>query len=181
MGLLTVRLVLLLLCVSIASCSLAPSRKSTEGFQDQVTQEAERKKLKHHYDLGERFYKSGDLDSAISEFQAMLQIKPEQELALYRLGTIAFKQRQFDESATYFERAIASNPKNKKAHYNLANIRLMQAENHFKYYTSLVDKDTDISRVSKLVADIDNFNTRKNNNSNQQAGSLEALAGALKR
>lgn len=159
-----------------------PSLKQPGTGQAESEAEQLREALKKHYEIGEGYYQTGKLDLARAEYLAMLDLKPEEENALYRLGTVAFKQRDFDLSANYFSRAIDSNPKNKKAHYNLANIRLMQAENHFKYYTALVDKDADLRRVSKLMADIDAFNTKSIVSLKKtQTGSLDALAGALKK
>jgi len=71
------------------------------------------------------------------------------------------------------------NPKNGKAQYNLASIRLMQADNHFKYYAAMVDKDTDLSKVSDLMAAIDKFNRKQVISSDSE--SLDKLAGALRK
>lgn len=135
--------------------------------------------LKHHYDLGENLYKNGKLDEAAVEFKKMLELVPGEPNASYRLGTIAFKQADYDKSASYFEDTIKGNPKNYKAHYNLASIRLMQSENHFKYYAALVDPDTDLEKVSKLMADINQFNNKHPAKSNEQ--SLDQLAVTIKK
>ena len=124
-------------------------------------------------------YKAGKLDEARTEFLAMLSLKEGEPNANYRLGTIAFKLGEFEESALYFDSVIQADPKNYKAHYNLAAIRLMQAENHFKYYAALVDPDTDLEKVSKLMADIDSFNSKQTPQGNEK--SLDQLATSLKK
>lgn len=167
--------VFFLLILMLSGCSLSPLEKELATRDDKA---AVMRELKTHYQLGERHYKAGQFEEAVVEFEIMLSLKSEEENALYRLGTIAFKQGRYEDSAEYFERAITSNPKNKKAHFNLASIRLMQAENHFKYYAALVDKDTDLKKVSKLVADIDHFN--RHSPESNQTESLDKLAGALK-
>lgn len=172
-------LLALLMVISAAGCASLNTAPSSPKNSDSEF-EAQQKALKQLYDQGEQFYKTGQLDLAAAEFTKMLEVVPEEENALYRLGTIAFRQRQFELSADYFERTIKSNPKNKKAHFNLANIRLMQSENHFKYYAALADKEADLSKVSKLIADIDDFNSRKSKKKDT-GGSLDALAGAIKR
>src|SRR5690606_21372641 len=91
-------------------------------------------RLKQHYLAGEQLYQDNQLDAASNEFSAMLELKADDEYALYRLGAIAFRMGDFDKSSDYFERTIRSNPRHEKAHYNLAIIRLMQSEQHFKYY-----------------------------------------------
>ena len=137
------------------------------------------KQLKQHYDAGEKFYREDDLDMAEAEFKAMLKIKPEEENALYRLGNIAYKRGKFELSAEYFERTIKADPRNAKAHYNLATIRLMQAQNHFKYYAALADQNANLSKVSQLLADIDKFAGHDQPADNSKV--LDQLAGALKK
>ncbi|MGC1509183.1 tetratricopeptide repeat protein [Ketobacter sp.] len=152
-------------------------------YEKQASEQADKQqlilKLRQHYEASENFYKAGDYVKAESECLAMLELKPEEEVVLYRLGTIMFKLGRYDESAAYFERAIRVNPKNGKAQYNLASIRLMQADNHFKYYAAMVDKDTDLSKVSDLMAAIDKFNRKQVISSDSE--SLDKLAGALRK
>jgi len=136
-------------------------------------------KLRQHFEASENYYKAGDFVKAEAECLAMLELKPEEEVVLYRMGTIKFRLGQFDEAAAYFERTILRNPKNGKAQYNLASIRLMQADNHFKYYAAMAGKDADLSKVSKLMAAIDKFNRKQDLTS--QSESLDKLAGALKK
>lgn len=135
--------------------------------------------LKLHYQHGEELYQDGKLEMAEVEFQAMLVLKPEEENALYRLGTICFKQGKYDASADYFERVIKSDPRHGKAHYNLASIRLMQAQDHYKYFAALAGKDQDLSRVSDLLGDIDKFNS--DGSKTNTTSSLDKIAGALKK
>lgn len=176
MGFLSMKVLLVIAVFMLTACS---STNNSQALSKSSDQQVLREQLKRHYEIGEDYYKAHQFDLAEAEFKEMLSLRLEEEYALYRLGTIAFRKREFDVSADYFERAIRANPKNKKAHYNLANIRLMQAENHFKYYAALVDKNQDLTKVSKLVADIDDFNSRDRGAQNE--GSLDALAGALKR
>ncbi len=175
------RFLVCLVCIGLWGCATTGIERP-RNIDNQAERAQLRELLKQRYQVGEGYYKEGELDKAKAEFAGMLELKEDEENALYRLGTIAFKQREFDLSATYFSKAIEANPKNKKAHYNLANIRLMQAENHFKYYAALVDKDTDLTKVSKLIVDINSFTTPKNvARKTPRPGSLEALAGALKK
>lgn len=174
-----IRVFLVILAFSITACaSNAPS--SISSLKDAAeSQQKLRQQLQAHFDQGQLLYKSGELDMARIEFNAMLDLKADDPNANYRLGTIAFKQGQFEDSATYFETVIKVEPKNFKAHYNLAAIRLMQAENHFKYYAALVEPDTDLAKVSKLIADIDAFNSKRLPRNNENT--LEQLATSLKK
>lgn len=135
--------------------------------------------LKQHYEAGDRLYHEGKLDQAEVEFKAMLALKPEEENALYRLGNIAFKQSEYAKSADYFERAIKVNPRNAKAHYNLASIRLMQSQEHFKYYAALADPKADLSKVSRLLANIEGFASK--DKKTEDPAFLDRIAGALKK
>lgn len=137
------------------------------------------KKLKQHFDKGEAFYKAEQWAPAEAEFQAMLTLKPNEENALYRLGTLSFKTEKYDAAADYFERTIKTNPRNAKAHYNLASIRLMQSQNHYKYFAALAAKEQDLGAVTTLLGDIDKFNS--SGQDREQSASLDKIAGALKK
>lgn len=158
-----------------------------KSLEDEVSEQARaqsamtnlNRKLKQHYETGEQHYKAGQLDQAEVEFKAILELMPEEENALYRMGTLSFKKGQYDAAADYFERAIKVNPRNGKAHYNLASIRLMQAQNHYKYYAALAGKEQDLSNVTTLLGDIDKFND--GGRQTEHAGSLDEIAGALKK
>lgn len=137
------------------------------------------RQLKQHYELGENYYSKDQLELAQEQFEAMLKISADEESALYRLGNIAFRKKEITKSAEYFERVVTKNPRNQKAQFNLASIRLMQAENHFKYYAALVGKETDLSKVTELLGDIDSFASR--DSAPDKSQSLDRIAGALKK
>ena len=174
------RLVGFLLLISFLSgCASFGYNSLEDELSDQQEARSLASKLKKHYEIGEQLYTQGKLELAEVEFKAMLEIKPEEPNALYRMGTLSFKKGMFDSAAEYFERTIKANPRNGKAHYNLASVRLMQAENHFKYYAALAGKKQDLSNVSILLGDIDKFNT--NGKQIGKSASLDEIAGALKK
>lgn len=159
----------------LAACSANPS--SSTGAS--ATTSDVRGQLQELYSQADGLYKTGELNEARLLFEKMLELSPNDPHAHYRIGTIAFKQGLFEESASHFEATIKSDPKHFKAHYNLAAIRLMQAENHFKYYAALVEPETDLSKVSQLIADIDGFtSTRSQTNAEKN---LEKLAITIKK
>lgn len=164
-------------CASFGYHSLEDEVRDGKA-QDQVAIRV-KSQLKQHFQRGEEFYQDGKLEMAEKEFLAMLELKAEEENALYRLGTICFKQAKFEASADYFERVIKSDPRHGKAHYNLASIRLMQAQDHYKYFAALAGKDQDLSKVSALLGDIDKFNT--DGTQVDKGSSLDKIAGALKK
>ena len=149
-----------------------------EGSKARKSEAEVSKLLKQHYELGERYYQEGKLALAASEYRAMLDLRPQDENALYRLGNIAFKEGNADKSAQFFEKVIEANPRNAKAHYNLASIRLMQSQNHFKYYAALAGKGVDLSKVSTLLGNIDEFTSLPSVSEDQT--SLDRISGALR-
>lgn len=167
----------------LSGCASLGYKSLEDEISDQAKTQAAMKdlnrKLKQHYEAGEQHYKAGQLDQAEVEFKSILELMPEDENALYRMGTLSFKKGQYDAAADYFERAIKVNPRNGKAHYNLASIRLMQAQNHYKYFAALAGKDQDLSNVTTLLGDIDKFNS--GGRQTEQSGSLDEIAGALKK
>lgn len=177
------RLATLLLVSALAGCAmlgeptldheLAARAKEAEK-QSRVAQ-----LLKQHYAAGEQLYQAGQLEPASVEFQAMLKLKPDDEYALYRMGSIEFRKGAYDKSAEYFERTVSSNPRHQKAHYNLAIIRLMQAEQHFKYYAALAEKGADLRKVTELLGNIDRFASGGGDEGINV--SLDKIAGALKK
>lgn len=174
---------LALLVVLLGGCGVFGYNTLDDEIREQrATQESAadlNKLLKQHYEKGEKFYKEGKLGLAEVEFKAMLKLKQEEENALYRLGTISFKQRKYDAAGAYFERTVKTNPRNSKAHYNLASVRLLQAENHYKYYAALAEKDQDLSSVTELLGNIDKFNSGGTPVGDSE--SLDKIAGALKK
>ena len=179
-GLLTKLAVFAVAIVLGSGCSTRPSLDEEYSRIQKDSTETRKliEKLKVHYDRGEKLYADGQLDAAEVEYEVMLELKSEQEHALYRLGTIAFKRGEFERSASFFERTIASNHRHARAHYNLASIRLMQAENHFKYYTALADRSANIDNVSALLGHIDEFADGDNA---QDDTALDKIAGKIKK
>lgn len=140
--------VLLLLSVSLCGCQAL-------NFGDQeLVQELKTEQL---LIKGEKLYRAGDLVAAQEAFKQVLEISPSEEQALYRLGNIYFLQKDFTQSANYFAASISVNPKNSKAHYNLGTIFLMRAEEHMKFFAATAPEGVDISRVSRLLADLSEF------------------------
>lgn len=170
---------LIFFCVLVITGCATHSSNSDASGSKKSEQEQIRAWLKVQYDQAEALYKLGKLEESKAGFLSMLDMKPGEPNANYRLGTIAFKQAQYDQSAGYFEAVIEADPKNYKAHYNLASIRLMQAENHFKYYAALVDPETDLNKVSELMADIDKFTTKTMRSGQEKT--LDQLAITLKK
>lgn len=60
--------------------------------------------VRQHLNLGVAFYRSGMLEDATREFNAVLQKDPTNVAALHRLGLIAFRSRRYDDALRFFDR-----------------------------------------------------------------------------
>ena len=109
---------------------------------------------------GEAAYRKGNLDVAEGFFLEAIKLDNKDEQSNYRLGNIYFKNGHLKKSASYFSKVVTINPRNAKAHYNLGTIHLMFAENHMKFFTAKAPREFDISRVSKLLGDLDEFSSK---------------------
>ena len=57
-----------------------------------------------HLNLGVAFYRSGMMEDAVREFQAVLERDPKHPRALFRLGLIAFRAGRLNEAIEHFDR-----------------------------------------------------------------------------
>lgn len=135
-------------CLTIAGCaSLMGAGQSESDY----------KRLDFLYKQAEAAYAAGQMDKADSSLKEMLKIDPKENRALYRMGTVKFRLKKFDVAARYFASVIENDPRHSRAHYNLATIRLIQAEDHFKYFTATTDPQADVEAISKLLGAIEDF------------------------
>ena len=164
-------LVLLLMTLALSGC------QSLNLGNSEVEQELRVEKL---LIKGEKLYRGGELLSAQEAFHKVLELSPNEEQALYRLGNIYFLQKKLDQSAQYFEASITVNPKNSKAHYNLGTIYLMLAQEHMQFFAATAPEEMDISRVSELLASLAEFAGNKEQSSQSDArSSLDKLVNLI--
>lgn len=149
-----VRMIGILLVASVMSGCQSLSLKDEKELPEFV-------KVEQLVSKGEAAYQNGKLDVAENLFIEASKLDPTDEQSNYRLGNIYFKKGGFKKSAQYFSKVVAINPQNAKAHYNLGTIHLMFAENHMKFFTATAPRDFDISEVSKLLGDLDEFSSKK--------------------
>lgn len=60
--------------------------------------------VRQHLNLGVAFYRSGMLEDATREFNAVLQKDPRNIGALHRLGLVAFRSRRYEDALRFFDR-----------------------------------------------------------------------------
>jgi tetratricopeptide (TPR) repeat protein len=82
--------------------------------------------------LGNALVRAGRLDAAIQNYQASLQIDPDemshQEEAHYNVGAVLAAQKKFQEAAVHFAAALQLDPNNADAHAGLGRVLAAQKE-----------------------------------------------------
>jgi tetratricopeptide (TPR) repeat protein len=72
-----------------------------------------------HNNLGEDLLQRHQLDAAMVQFRAALEIKPDYADALYNVGVVMLEKEQWDEAAANFKQALALDSNSARAHNNL--------------------------------------------------------------
>ncbi|MDX1693498.1 MAG: tetratricopeptide repeat protein [Ketobacteraceae bacterium] len=159
-----------------SGCAMIQERQEEE----RLLQDVKRDRLKSElYDAGEDFYRQGKLEEAQTEFRKMVEHFPDSIIAHYRLGNIAFRLRNLDNAAYHFEKVVELKPRHSKAHYNLALIRLLQSEEHLKFYTATVNPEADVSAISDFLGDINDFSQALNRKPSDKTDELDDIVGVI--
>lgn len=87
-----------------------------------------------YYQLGVMDLDAGNLRTATSQFQRVLNRAPQHASALAGMGRVQFQGKNYDEAAALLAKATAANPKLREAHYylGLADARLGRKEDSEK-------------------------------------------------
>ena len=93
------------------------------GQRDHVADDAGAE-LTQHLNLGVAFYRSGMMEDAAREFQAVLEQSPKHPRALFRLGLIAFHSGRVTEAIEHFDRM----PEDAKRSYSVLRNRALALE-----------------------------------------------------
>ena len=72
-----------------------------------------------HLDMGVDYLDQGQFDEAIAEFQAAIQLDPDEAKAHYNLGLAYQKQEKLDEAAAAYQEALQLDPDLADVHNNL--------------------------------------------------------------
>ncbi len=74
-----------------------------------------------HVNLGVVYFKLGQTNAALMEYQEGLRMKPDSPSAHINLGHLLSQQGQLTQAAEHYAAAVHSAPENPIAHFNLAN------------------------------------------------------------
>ncbi len=80
-----------------------------------------------HYNLGNGLHLAGQLQDAIAQYQAALQLKPDYAEAYNNLGLVLIEQGRVQEGVKHLEDALRIWPDCPQAHFNLGNAILLLA------------------------------------------------------
>lgn len=72
-----------------------------------------------HYNLGNILAVRGDVDEAITHYQAAVDIKPDHAEGHNNLGTALISRGRTEEGLAHYRRALAISPDHAESHYNL--------------------------------------------------------------
>lgn len=83
-----------------------------------------------HFNLGNTYYREGELDAALSEYMRALRDDafPHRSDLYHNIGNTLFEQQRYKEALESFRNAVISNPENDDARYNYELTRLMLQE-----------------------------------------------------
>ena len=103
--------------------------KKQESFPDKTRiyhdsgvsyQTANRTQTQNHNNLGVTYYLRGDLEQALEQFKAAIQLDPDNIESYVNLGIVYKKQKKFQHALKAYEKAISLKPTSPEPYYNLA-------------------------------------------------------------
>jgi len=169
-------------CLALWLVGCASSSGISEAeFQQEQDREQQLAIARELQRTAESLYQKKQFAKAKMAFEKVIELHKTAYHAHYRLGNIAFREKKLVEAENHFERVIKLNPRLSKAYYNLAVIHLIQAEDHFKFYTATLESDAEIDHVVRLLQDINRFSKGKQTTVAKPASTdpLERLAEQL--
>ena len=97
--------------------------------------------IDNYRELTNIYVSNRDYDSALSIYNKMLEVFPDDVQALINSGSICFYKKDFEKAISLYLRAIASEPENAAIHYNLGNVyaEIGNFSSALKYYTNAIN------------------------------------------
>lgn len=110
----------------------------------------------NHNNLGDYYFRQGNLEQAVKEFTIATQLKPNYGDAYHNLGNVYHQIGKLKEALENYEKALQFNPNLWQTHQNLAAVYFElkdynQAVNHIKKVISIYPSDSKLYTVLGMV------------------------------
>jgi tetratricopeptide (TPR) repeat protein len=101
---------------------------------------------KEHFQLGNEATQNGDWELAIAEYEAVLDVEPDNASALTNLGVVYYNTGELELAIEQYEKAIEIAPKDADIRSNLAAalVQVNQLERALDEYSLAVELDPDL-------------------------------------
>jgi len=115
------KVLIFLLFIILSAITLQRNRlwKDEATYFAKMAEDAPQNTYAHH-NLGETYRKAGNMDNAIKEWQAAIQLYPLHPEANNSLANVALIQGNYPEAVRRYKIAIQGRPENPESHYNIA-------------------------------------------------------------
>jgi len=134
----------MILALALAGCGdTAPTAEQIEPVKDNS------EFIKEHFEKGNEFAKAEDFESAIGEFEAVLEVDPDNDSARSNLGVVYYNLGRLDEAMEQYQKAIEVAPEDADLHSNLAAayVQLNQLDKALEEYQTAVNLDSKLAEA----------------------------------
>lgn len=112
-----------------------------------------------HTNLGIIYFRAGEKDKALAQFQHAVELNPNSVVSLNHLGILSREDGKFKEANDYYENALRIAPDYAYAHLNFGILlelymgKLPEALEHYKRYQELTKEED--PEVNKWIVDLE--------------------------
>jgi len=126
----------------LAACGAEPTTTAPTQTLPPVSAE-------EHFRRGNEYAQSGDLEKAVAEYQAVLEIEPDNVSAMTNLGVVYYQMGKLDEAVAQYKKALEIAPNDADIHSNLAAayVQLGRMERALDEYRTAVDLKEDLAEA----------------------------------
>lgn len=114
----------------------------------------------HFVNIGNRYFEEGEIQDALAQYKAAIQIDPSNHLAWYQLGQVSEKQKKWKQGLEYYQKALKLSGIHLESYLASARIyiRYFEFDNALKY----IEKAKSIEpRSGKILSALGYFYSQK--------------------